>query len=248
MASAKGARNSAIWGTNQLQENENRVLGELGTGYGTAQGFLGQAGDVWKGMAAQGQPGLSRYQALTTGDPAAAQASLEGTPGYQFNLGQGLQALTRARAAGGMLNSGNTDTDAMSFASGLASNTLNQERQALLPLMNLYSQGTAGQAGTLGAQAGLATDHWGNRASIMDNTAKSIVGLGTEALKAGDQAKNQNQANMINIGMGLGKLALGGLTGGIGAGATGLFGGGGLISNGLGAMTGFQPFGSGKYW
>jgi len=235
MASAKGARTAAMWGTDLLQGNENRVLGELGTGYDAAKGYLGQAGDVWSGMAAQGQPGLSRYQSLTTGDPAAVQASLEGTPGYQFNLGQGLQALTRARAAGGMLNSGNTDTDAMTFASGLANNTLTQERNALLPLLGLYQQGTAGQAGTYGAQAGLATDYWGNRASVMDNTTKGVVGLGSQALLAGDQAKSQNQANAINIGMGIGKLALGALGGpagmAAGAGAGAAAGTGGMPGN-----------------
>lgn len=248
MASAKGARTGAMWGTDQLQANENRVLGELGTGYGTAQGYLGQAGDVWKGMAAQGQTGLDSYKGLALGDPASVSAAVQNDPRYRANVDPGMQGLLRARSAAGMLNSGNTDTDAMTFMANLGNATYGQMLADKLPLVDLYKSGTAGQAGTLGAQAALATDYYGNRASMIDNTTKSIVGLGTEALKAGDAAKSQNQANMINIGMGLGKLALGGLTGGIGAGATGLFGGGGLISNGLGAMTGFQPFGSGKYW
>lgn len=219
MASAKGARTAALWGTNQLQDSERRVLGELETGYANARPLLEQATGLYSGMAAQGQPGLDKYKALTLGSGQDIQNALQGNAGYQFNMDQGLQALQRTRAAQGMLNSGNTDIDTLSFASGLASNTLNQERQALLPYLGLYQQGIAGQAGTLGQRAGLTTDYYGDRGSLIDNTTKGIVGLGTEALKAGDAAKSQNQANMINIGTGLGKLALGAMTGGGGMGA-----------------------------
>jgi hypothetical protein len=227
MASAKGARSAAVWGSQQLLDNQPKVLGELGAGYNAAQGFLGQAGDMFGGLAAQGQPGLDKYNLLTLGRGADIQNALEGTGGYQFNRDQGMQGLLRARAAQGMLGSGNTDTDAMTFMSGLASNTLNQERQALLPYLGMYQQGIGGQAGVLGQQAGAATDYFGNRASVLDNTTKSIVGLGTEAFKAGDAAKNANQANAINIGMGVGKMALSALGGpaGIAGGFTSMFGG-----------------------
>jgi hypothetical protein len=229
MASASGTRKGTMWATDLLQQGENRTLGELGMGYGTAQGFLGQAGDVWKGMAALGRGGVDRYNALAGGAGSAEElAALKASPDFQFASELGNQGLLRARAAQGMLASGNTDIDAMNYNQGLAAQQLGAARQAQIPLMNLYSQGTAGQAGTLGAQAALATDHWGNRASVIDNTNKSIAGMGLEAFKAGDAAKNQNQANMINVGMGLGKLALGGLTGGLGGGFTSLFGGGGL--------------------
>jgi len=225
MASAHGSRVGAIWGTNQLQDSERRILGELETGYANARPLLEQAGGLYSGMAAQGQPGLDKYGLLTLGSGADIQNALEGTGGYQFNLGQGLQALQRTRAAQGMLNSGNTDTDTLSFASGLASNTLNQERQALLPYLGLYQQGISGQAGALGQQAGLTTDYYGDRGSLIDNTTKSIVGLGTEALKAGDAAKSQNQANMLNVGTGIAKLGLSAMTGGLGGGAGGIGGG-----------------------
>ena len=47
MASAKGARTAAMWGTGLLQENQGKVLGELGQGYDAAQGFLGQTGNLY---------------------------------------------------------------------------------------------------------------------------------------------------------------------------------------------------------
>lgn len=244
MATAKGARNAAIWGSQTLLDNQPKVLGELQQGYDTSQAQLGKAGDLYAGMAGQGAGAVKRLQDLTLGDPASIQASLEATPGYSFAFDQGNQALARARAAQGMLASGNTDIDAMKFGQGLASQTLTQERQAQLPLIDLYKTGVGGQANVLGQQALGTTGYFGDRASVLDNTTKSIVGLGTEAFKAGDAAKNANQANALNIGMGIGKLALGGLTGGLGGGFTGLFGGSGIASNALGAATGFNPFAS----
>lgn len=240
MATAHGARTGAVWGSGLLLDNQPKVLGELQQGQNVAQGYLGQAGDLYKGMATLGQTGLGKYNDLTLGSGADIQKALEGNAGYQFNMDQGLQALQRSRAAQGMLASGNTDTDTLAFSQGLAGQQLAAERAALQPYIGLYQQGVGGQAGVLGQQAGSATDYFGNRASVLDNTTKSIVGLGTEALKAGDAAKNANQANAINIGMGLGKLALGGLGGGF----TSLFGGTGAVSNGLGSAFGFSPFAS----
>lgn len=235
MASGSGARKMAMWGTDQLQANEGRVLNELGQGQTAAQGYLGQAGDLWKDFASQGLGGLERYQALTTGSPANMNAALEGTPGYQFAMDQGLQALNRRRAAGGMLNSGNADVDAIQFGQGLASQTLGQERQALLPLMGMYQQGVQGQSGVLAGQGQLANDYHTNRASVMDNTTKSVLGLGAEAFKAGDQAKSQNQANALTAAKIVGSLVLGVMTGGAGFGLLGALGAAGAAGAAGGA-------------
>lgn len=219
MASAKGARTAAVWGSGLLENNRDQVLGELGKGYDAAQGYLGQAGDLYKGLTATAQPGVDKYGALTLGSGADIQKALEGNAGYQFNLDQGLQALQRSRAAGGMLNSGNTDTDTLSFAQGLAGQQLAAERAVLNPYLSMYQQGIGGQAGVLGTQAGTATDYYTSRANTLDDTTKNIVGLGSQALLAGDQAKSQNQANMLNAGLGVLKLGtslLGGGAGGLG--------------------------------
>lgn len=230
MAGASGTRKGAMWLADYLGQNQPKVLGELETGYNTSQDQLGKAGDLYKGMTALGQTGVDKYGALTLGSGADIQKALEGTGGYQFNMDQGLQALQRNRAAQGMLGSGNTDTDAMTFASGLASNTLNSERAALQPYLGMYQQGIGGQAGVLGQQALGTTDYYGNRASVIDNTAKTIAGAGFDAFKAGDQAKAANQQMMLGA---LGTVAgLGGklFGGGIGSGFTNMFSGGGLTS------------------
>lgn len=228
MASAKGARNAAIYGNEMLAQGEQRVLGELGAGYDQSKGYLNQASGLYNEMTDQGRQGVNRYNSLTLGSGADIQSALEGTGGYQFNLGQGLQALQRTRAAQGMLGSGNTDTDAMSFASGLASNTLNSERQALSPYFNMYQQGMGGETSTLGNLAGLTTDYYGNRGSLIDANNKAGIELTTSALKAGDAAKSANQAMMMQ-----------GVTGGLGL-LGSLAGGGG------GGMGGFTKLAFGK--
>lgn len=227
MASAKGARNAAMWGADLLNQGQDRVLGELGAGYDKSSSYLGQAGGLYNELTDQGRSGLNRYNSLTQGSGEDIQRALEGTGGYQFNLGQGLQALQRTRAAQGMLNSGNTDTDTMSFASGLASNTLGQERQALMPYLGMYQQGIAGQAGNYGQQAGLTTDYYTGRANTLDDTTKNIVGLGTDAFKAGDAAKSANQQMALGALGSVAGLAGKALGGGFGAGGmfTSMFGG-----------------------
>lgn len=237
MASAKGARTAAIWGAGLLQDNQAKVLGELGQGYDAAQGYLGQAGDLYKGMTTQGQQGLDKYNALTLGSGADIQQALAGNAGYQFNMDQGLQALQRSRAAGGMLNSGNTDTDTLAFAQGLAGQQLSAERAALNPYLGMYQQGIGGQAGVLGTQAGAASDYYTSRANTLDSTTKDIVGLGTQALTAGDQAKSQNQANGLAAAKAVGSIALGLMTGGAGFGLMGAMGAAGAMGGMGGGFT-----------
>lgn len=228
MASAKGARYADMLGNQRLQENKNEVLGQLDTGYGLNDSYLGQAGSLYQGMEQQAQPGLDKYNALTLGSGEDIQRALEGSGGYQWNLGQGMQALTRARAAQGMLGSGNTDTDAMSFASGLASQTLGQERAALSPYFDMYNQGIGGQANVFGQRAGAATNFYDNRGSVIDNNNKAGIELTTNALKAGDAAKSANQAMMMQgatAGLGLlGSAFGGGGTGGAMGGFTKMLG------------------------
>lgn len=193
MSQASMMRNAAMWGADLINRNTGQVLGELGQGYDAAKGYLGQATGLYGGMREQGQGALSRYQQLAGGGQGALEA-LQQTPGYQFSYDQGMQALNRRRAAGGMLNSGNADTDAMQFGAGLASQTLGQERQAQIPLMNLYTQGTQGQASSYGNLGNLANDYYQGRAGVYDDANKSILDLGTQAFKATAQGK-QNQMN-----------------------------------------------------
>lgn len=77
------------------------------------------------------------------------QAQLEATPGYQFDLNQGLQATQNSNAAQGLGISGAALKGAASYATGLANNTLttqegifqNNLNNVLSPLTSLASLG-----------------------------------------------------------------------------------------------------------
>lgn len=82
-----------------------------------------------------GQTAANAYQSLLQNPfqaPTLQQA--ENTPGYQFNLQQGTQAINEQAAATGNLNSGNTGVALQKYGQGLASNTYQQAYQ------NAYNQ------------------------------------------------------------------------------------------------------------
>lgn len=91
------------------------------------------------------------------------QSQLESTPGYQFDLSQGLKSVQSSNAAKGLGVSGAALKGAAQYATGLANNTLGTQQgifQANLgnvmnPLMAMASNGqnAANQTGTFGANA-----------------------------------------------------------------------------------------------
>lgn len=91
------------------------------------------------------------------------QATLEKTPGYQFNLTQGLKATQNSAAARGLGKSGAALKGAAAFATGLADNTYqNQFNNANTNNTNAYNrlkglidtgENAAAQTGAVGANA-----------------------------------------------------------------------------------------------
>lgn len=122
-------------------------------------------------MFNQTQANLSPYN--TTGQAAAAklagtapfsfnptEAQLEATPGYQFNLSQGLKATQNGAAAQGLGSSGAALKGAATFASGLADTTYqNQFTNAL----NSYNTnvGVQQNLANLGENAAAQTGQFG---------------------------------------------------------------------------------------
>jgi hypothetical protein len=108
----------------------------------------------------------------------AAMANYQTSPGYQWQLGQGLRAVDAGAAAKGMLRSGATLKAEQTFGQGLANTDFGQYYNRLFDLSQLGEKAAAGQgAGAL--QAGhdiAATDiaAGGAQASIYGNTAKGI--------------------------------------------------------------------------
>lgn len=101
------------------------------------------------------------------------QAQLEATPGYQFNLSQGLKATQNSAAARGLGVSGAAQKGAAAYASGLADTTYqNQFSNAL----NTYQTNLAKQQNlaSLGENAGAQTGNIG--ATLAGNEGQALVG------------------------------------------------------------------------
>jgi len=116
---------------------------------------------------ASGAGALPQLNALTYGDPATMQSTLESTPGYQFTRTQGLKAIQASAAARGLGVSGAALKGAATYATGLADQTFEERYKDALSTAGLGEnaaaltgqQGTqaAAQAGSLLNQAGVAT-------------------------------------------------------------------------------------------
>jgi hypothetical protein len=146
-----GAQNQAIGDVSQYGNyainNQNQ---NLGTATGSLAPFIGA-----------GQSGVNALQSYALSNPqfnfAPTQQQLEQTPGYQFQLQQGLNAAQNANAAKGLGNSSNATMDATKYAEGLAgtyyqnafNNALNtfQTNQGTT-LANLGALTSAGLTGT----------------------------------------------------------------------------------------------------
>jgi len=219
--------------------------GYLKTGYDTSTGNLNQAigayqplstlaagynkgGDLWQdALGINGAEGNTR-----------ATGAFQAGPGYQFAMDQGLDAVNRRRAAGGMYDSGNADIDTLKFAQGLG----NQEYQNWLKNLQasgqtgvgLTGQAAQGQAGGYTNLANLSQKYAGDQTGVIGNQLSSNVN--SSNLQA--QGEASGAKNLLGAGLSLASLgtgASGGLGSSLFAGPTSVGGaplsGGGLFGN-----------------
>ena len=121
----------------------------------------------------------------TASGSASIQNTLANLPGYQFALGQGLQAGKNQLTSMGLGKSGNAVEGATSFATGLAQGNYQQYLQDLLAPVQIGQGAAAGQAANIGAGA----TNLGNIAIGQGNTlaginANEIAGI-TKAIGSG---------------------------------------------------------------
>ncbi|MCJ2107848.1 hypothetical protein MKK70_21205 [Methylobacterium sp. E-041] len=209
--SGKAGRQAAMFQAGQLQKGQDEGNAALDTGYDRASAAYGQAGTTLGNLADSYSAGSTLYQdALGVNGAdgsAAAKAAYTTAPGYTFNMDQGLQALDRTRAVNGTLASGNADTDAMKFASGLASQDYNNWLTNLSGLDTKRFTATTGQAGTFGALGQAALGVGQAKAGLAQQTAAGIGQAGANGLMAGQQASANTFGALIGGLSGLGSLA-----------------------------------------
>lgn len=159
------------------------------------------------------------------------------SPGYQFRLDQGLEAVTQNKAVGGLLNSGGTLKGLNDYGQGMASSEYNNWFGQNLNLANLGLQGT-----------NAVTQVGQNYANGVGQNALNQAS-GISSIKNANAAKNNALIGSV-LGAGLniasggsfGALqSLGGLWGSVSGGAGGGIGGG--MASAASAGTGGYNFG-----
>lgn len=189
-------------GSSALTSNYTSGLAPFLNNYAQAQGGVGQLQNL---LGLNGASGSN-----------SAMQTLQGTPGYQFALGQGNNAVNAAAAANGTLNSGNQALALQHFGSGLADQTY---QSAVSNLMPFLSSSNSSAAGIGGLYSGLGTQLNANSGTLanLNNNAQ----LGIANAQASSALANQSM-DMSLLGGGLNLFSSLGGFGGLG----GMFGGG----------------------
>ena len=165
---------------------------------------------------------------LTPLPPRMTQAELEQTPGYQFNLSQGQQAVASSAAARGLGVSGAALKGAATFATGLADNTYQaqfaQQQQLFSDAVNQNQLQFANQQQRFGNLTGLNTANQGNLQSSF-NRLSGLTGIGTSSAAQTGAIGNAsaNQAGQL-------------ITGGANAAAAGMIAGGNATAGGINSI------------
>jgi hypothetical protein len=123
----------------------------IDTGSRELRSAYGRAGEIYDPLYRSTHAGFSSYgDALGLGGPEGyerARAAFRTSPGYEFALKSGLDALDRRAASRGMLASGNTNIDTLNFAKGLADQEWGNYIARLAPYLTGAQTATAGRAG-----------------------------------------------------------------------------------------------------
>lgn len=187
-------RNRKLYG-----DYKKEGYGLVDSGTNAAKGYLGQAQGLYGGISDRGNAAAGLYDnaiGLNGAEGnAAATAAFQSSPGYQFQLDQGLQALDRSAAARGMFQSGGTGIDEMTYAQGLANQDYGNWLDRLNGVAGLQVTGAQGQAGALGDLASLSTGAAGQKLGVLGDYASGLLGANNQQA-SGESA---NKAGLSNL-------------------------------------------------
>jgi hypothetical protein len=167
--------------------------GKAGAGAAQAQQALAQQRNDLLPYTQAGYPTLQAQQDLLglNGPDAAATAmqNFQTSPGYQFQLQQGLRGVDAGAAAKGMLRSGATLKQEETYGQGLANQDFSNYYNRLMGISTLGENAAAGGASTANTAGALAQGAGNTQASIYGNLAS---GLGNQANTLFSNPKFQN--------------------------------------------------------
>ncbi len=152
-------------------------------GYNALQGAQNQSAANYQPFLQNGTAATNQLANLNgLNGTAAAQAATQNwqnTPGYQFALGQGLNAIDAGAAQRGMLSSGNNLQAEQQYGTGLANQYYNQY---LGNLQNQVGTGLTGAAGVGQGITGAANTYAQMKGNQGNNYNQMLGGLGNAFL------------------------------------------------------------------
>lgn len=220
LRSEAGAANYLRSGSARQRQELYNIAGMYGDEASRVRGLGQQAAGMYDPARQVGDESLQRLRAaLLDGD----MSGFEQSPGYQFRMQQGQQAIERAAAAAGSYGSGANLKDLTRFGQGVASQEYGSYVNRLLGLQQIGAQATdrsvqtglayhgmeqsllGARAGAMGQRAavagGLGSALAGLRSSTAANQANALTGAGSQAIQydlAGAQASAQGTAGIGN--------------------------------------------------
>lgn len=188
------------------QKKAGKALGNA------AQQTIDKQQGIYDGSMSLAQPyydagtsALGRLDAIDRGD----YSGFESSPDYLFSLQQGIQGVDRSAAARGGLYSGGADADRMTFASGLASQNLNNYRGGLMSLAGM-GQAQSQYMGQLGQGYG---NQFANAMGIKGQADAQRASATATAQAGYGNALASAAGTYMGAGGGLGGSAGGGASG-----------------------------------
>ena len=144
-------------------------------------------------LGQQGITGLTNNLTDLTSPVTMDQATLEQTPGYQFNLQQGLKSTENSATARGLGVSGAAQKGAAAYATGLADSTY----------QNQFNNAVTNQTNTFNRLMGLTNIGQASAAGVSSAGQQTASNIGSNTIGAG----NAQAANYLNMGNSVGGLA-----------------------------------------
>ncbi len=154
------------------------------------------------------QQGLGAYGTLNNligvgGNSATMQSTLEGLPGYQFTLGQGLKSVQNSAAARGLGSSGAALKGAANYSTGLANSQYGNYVGQLQNSANTGAQAGSALAGVgqaTGANIGSAQIGAGNASAAGYNAIGGSIANGLNSAAGGYTLQQLMQSGAFNGG------------------------------------------------
>lgn len=216
-------------GSDAINRGYDRSTGFLNSGYDAARTAYDPLRDLASKYGGATSLGLDALGVNGAGGNQRAVDAFQTSPGYDFQRDQGLQAIDRRRAVGGMYRSGNADLDTLKFSQGLANQEYGNWLQRLLGFTSPELAATSGAAtGTAAAETGRGAGLAGLSNNYADNQVNLLNSLNSGNMQANNAtaaARQTGAGNLLGAGLSLASLAARAAGGG-GFGGFGGFGGG----------------------